>query len=76
MVKSELLNTERAAELLGCRAGQLTMWRRLGRGPKYLKLGGAVLYRRSDLEAFLRASVVTPCTRGHLNANRRLVVGA
>ncbi len=52
------------------------MWRRLGRGPKYLKLGGMVAYRRSDLEAFLRVSVVTPRARGRLNANHRLVVGA
>lgn len=34
-------------------------WRYLGKGPKYLKLGGHVRYRRSDVEAWLAS-----CERG------------
>jgi predicted DNA-binding transcriptional regulator AlpA len=31
-------------------------WRYLSRGPKYLKLGGHVRYRQSDLDAWFAAS--------------------
>lgn len=30
----------------------LERWRSTGEGPAYLKLGGRVLYRRRDIEAF------------------------
>lgn len=30
----------------------LERWRWLGRGPRYLKLGGRVVYRVEDVEAF------------------------
>ncbi|WP_114393545.1 helix-turn-helix transcriptional regulator [Oleisolibacter albus] len=30
----------------------LERWRWLGRGPKYLKIGGRVVYRLEDIEAF------------------------
>lgn len=33
----------------------LAQWRYLGRGPRYLKLGGHVRYRRSDVDAWLAA---------------------
>ncbi|QGG97088.1 helix-turn-helix transcriptional regulator [Actinomarinicola tropica] len=31
----------------------LAQWRYLGMGPSYLKLGGHVRYRRSDVDAWL-----------------------
>jgi predicted site-specific integrase-resolvase len=30
----------------------LERWRSIGEGPAFLKLGGRVLYRREDIEAF------------------------
>lgn len=30
----------------------LERWRWLGQGPKYLKIGGRVVYRLEDIEAF------------------------
>jgi hypothetical protein len=42
----------------------LEQWRWQGRGPRYLKIGGRVLYRLSDIEAFeadrLHASTFGP----------------
>jgi hypothetical protein len=35
----------------------LEQWRWQGRGPRYLKIGGRVVYRLSDIEEFERASV-------------------
>jgi hypothetical protein len=35
----------------------LEQWRWQGRGPRYLKIGGRVVYRLSDVEAFELASV-------------------
>ena len=33
----------------------LRKWRSQGRGPRFLKLGGAVRYRLSDVEAWISA---------------------
>jgi hypothetical protein len=35
----------------------LEQWRWQGRGPEYLKIGGRVVYRISDIEAFESASL-------------------
>ncbi len=35
----------------------LEQWRWQGRGPRYLKIGGRVVYRLSDIEAFESASL-------------------
>lgn len=40
--------------------GTLTNWRSNGTGPKYLKLGGRILYRRVDVEAWEAANHVSP----------------
>ena len=42
----------------------LEQWRWQGRGPRYLKIGGRVVYRLSDIEAFesirIHANTVGP----------------
>jgi hypothetical protein len=42
----------------------LEQWRWQGRGPRYLKIGGRVVYRQQDIEAFeaanLHANTVSP----------------
>ncbi len=53
---SRLLHEKDAAVLLGLSPKTLSRWRWAGRGPQFLKLGGAVRYQRSDLEVFLAAS--------------------
>jgi len=52
----------------------LEQWRWQGRGPRYLKIGGRVVYRLSDVEVFEAASVhantVSPLDDGYGNASR------
>jgi hypothetical protein len=38
----------------------LERWRWEGKGPRYLKVGGRVLYRLADIEAFERQGLSTP----------------
>ncbi|WP_439579702.1 helix-turn-helix transcriptional regulator [Elioraea sp.] len=38
----------------------LERWRWLGQGPAFLKLGGRIVYRLDDIEAFERAQLRTP----------------
>ena len=41
----------------------LAHWRSEGRGPKYIKVGGKVAYRGSDLNEWLDAQTVDPAKR-------------
>jgi len=51
----ENLNTESAAEFLGITKNSLEKWRVYGRGPRFVKVGRSVIYRRRDLESYLEA---------------------
>ncbi len=51
--KSIILTTPQAARYLGLAVSTLNKWRCFGDGPKFLKLGRAVRYRREDLDAFV-----------------------
>lgn len=53
-----LLQTADLAALLSCEPQTLRKWRLTGRGPPYIRLGGPagrVVYRRSDVDAWLDA---------------------
>lgn len=52
------LNTHEAASRLGLRPGTLEIWRSLGKGPRYLKIGRRVFYEQEDIEAFAKAHMV------------------
>ncbi|QNN66437.1 helix-turn-helix domain-containing protein [Sphingomonas lutea] len=51
----ELYKTPEAAEFLRLGKPTLERLRLTGEGPRYCKLGGAVRYRRCDLEAWLES---------------------
>ncbi|WP_264002360.1 helix-turn-helix domain-containing protein [Mycolicibacterium diernhoferi] len=54
-VAAEMLTTNDVATMTRLSAGTLRSWRHTGSGgPPSVKLGGRVLYRRSDVEAWLR----------------------
>lgn len=58
-----LFNTKRATKYLGVRNDQtLRFWRTRPNpyGPKYVKIGGRVFYRQTDLDEFIAASVIDP----------------
>jgi len=52
-----ILNVATAARFLGLSPSTLAKMRLYGNSPKYLKLGRRVLYRRTDLEAWLESRV-------------------
>ena len=53
---NELLNDNRAAELLGIRPQTLAAWRSNGRYKlPFVRIGRCVRYKRSDLEAFVES---------------------
>lgn len=52
------VDTKEAALILGLSAGTLEVWRCLGRGPRYKKIGRRVFYDVADLEAFANAETV------------------
>jgi len=52
---NEALNERAVALRLGVSPFTLRTWRRLGRGPAYMKFGKAVRYRPEDVDAWMRA---------------------
>ncbi|WP_025322238.1 helix-turn-helix transcriptional regulator [Deferrisoma camini] len=56
--KVKLMNEKEAAAYLGLSVRTLQAWRQKGIGPAWKKLGRAVRYALSDLDAFLEE-----CTR-------------
>jgi excisionase family DNA binding protein len=52
---TKLLNIKQAAEVLGCSVSTLYDWRTDRKGPKGARIGGRVMYRESDLEAWIEA---------------------
>jgi predicted DNA-binding transcriptional regulator AlpA len=58
-LESELLTAAELAEKLHKTAAALAQWRYKGVGPKFVKIGGGVRYRASDVEAWLDAQTRT-----------------
>lgn len=54
-----ILNTAEAAGYVRLAKVTLERFRLTGEGPTYLKLGGAVRYRRVDLDAWLESRLTT-----------------
>jgi hypothetical protein len=48
-----------AAQLLGVSVAALRRWRREKRGPAFVRLERCIGYRMADLEAFIKANMVT-----------------
>jgi len=55
-----MLTPKEAALLLSTKPRNLAQWRYESRGPAYVKLGGIIAYRRSDIDAYIMARVVQP----------------
>lgn len=55
---SPLLNRVDSAAYIGLAVGTLDRWRTEGRGPSYVKIGGAVRYRLAVLDDYLDAHTV------------------
>lgn len=55
-----MLTTKQAAKVLGLSPLTLSTWRCRGQGPKFVKLGNLVRYRKNDLDTWLRERTVDP----------------
>jgi excisionase family DNA binding protein len=55
--RRELLTVGEVAALYGICAGTLNNMRTQGRGPKFVKFGRTVRYRRQDLNAYFEANL-------------------
>ena len=58
MTVTRLHTTPEAADYLGLSKNTLNRWRHTGDGPRFVKLGRAVRYRREDLDEW-----VASCSR-------------
>jgi hypothetical protein len=56
MRHNSLLNERQAAHLLNVKVPTLRRWRWAGKGPHFLKIGGAVRYELSELAGFIAAA--------------------
>jgi predicted DNA-binding transcriptional regulator AlpA len=52
---SEMMNEHEVAAFLKMSVGSVRRWRLFRTGPKFVKIGSAVRYRRDDLDAWLRS---------------------
>lgn len=53
------MNVEEAARYVRLGASTLNRFRSAGCGPNFAKLGGAVRYRRADLDAWMASRIVS-----------------
>lgn len=58
----DLMTQEELAKLLGVKRNTLREWRRLKRGPAYIRILKGVFYRRTDVNAWLDANKFDPTT--------------
>lgn len=56
----KLLTTKEAAQILGLSAGTLEVWRCIGKGPRYFKVGRRVGYKQHDLEKYIESCSILP----------------
>ena len=67
-----MLDVQAAARFTGVAVATLAKMRCMGGGPLFLKLGRRVVYRRSDLIAWLNARRVANTTEAARSVPRRL----
>jgi excisionase family DNA binding protein len=64
-MNSEIFNTREAAAYTRLGKPTLERFRLTGEGPRYAKLGGAVRYRRCDIDAWLESRLVSSTSASH-----------
>lgn len=55
----EMATPGQLSDASGLPLGTLAFWRHSGTGPKYMKLGRLIRYRKCDVQAFFEASLRT-----------------
>jgi hypothetical protein len=72
-MQEKMLDERQAAERLTVAFWTMRNWRRLNKGPPYIKVGGHVRYRESDLQAFIEKRLHDP--EGCLQTSGKNVLG-
>lgn len=54
------IDTKQASHRLGLTHRTLEQWRYLGKGPPFVRIGGAIRYLPAELDAWLNAQRVDP----------------
>jgi hypothetical protein len=62
-IDTEVLTQTQAAQYLNRGLRTLAVWRGKGYGPAFVRIGGAVMYRLVDLQAFIERNRVVPGDR-------------
>lgn len=58
--ESEWMSPDAAAAVVGLTAITLKRWRRIGKGPPFMRYGTTVRYRRDALDAWMRSHETAP----------------
>jgi len=53
-----MLTEKQVATMLSITQQTLRNWRQQGKGPKYVKVGGSIRYRYTDVELYLEKNAV------------------
>jgi len=53
-----MLTEKQVAAMLNINPATLNNWRQQGKGPKYVKVGGSIRYRYTDVELYLEKNAV------------------
>jgi excisionase family DNA binding protein len=61
--EDEHLTTEEVAELCHTSPGTVHYWRSMGKGPKAYKVGRRLIFRRSEVQAWINAHASDPAAR-------------
>ena len=59
LLSAELLTTAQVAEILTLKPQTLAKWRMDGSGPSYIRLGTAVRYKATDIQAYIEQRPVS-----------------
>lgn len=59
-MSEKMLTDKQLAESIGVTVACVRNWRYEGRGPKFLRLGGAIRYREQDVREFFDDCTVLP----------------
>lgn len=58
-MEEKLLDAKKTSSLLGCTEATLALWRRIGQGPSFVRVGRLVRYRERDLVQWIEQQTVS-----------------
>jgi excisionase family DNA binding protein len=59
-IENNVLSLEQTSQYLGVSQAALRAWKRQGKGPAFFRAGKLLKFRRSDLDGWMEARLVSP----------------